>query len=108
VFGYRAFRITRGDQTPLPGFDEKSCVLKSGFDQRLLAELVDEFIGQRRSNLVMLRRLDRRALERVGTANNSPISVRALAFIMAGHVRHQRHFEPQRSARLRQRHRTIR
>jgi len=88
VFGYRAFRISRGDQTPLPGFDEKSYVLESGFDQRPLAELVDEFIGQRRSNLVMLRRLDRRALERIGTANDNPISVRALAFIMAGHVRH--------------------
>ena len=88
VFGYRAFCVSRGEEASLPGFDENEYVAESGFDQRTLAELVAEFAVVREANLAVLRRLDSRRLERVGTANGSPVSVRALAFIMAGHVRH--------------------
>jgi len=88
VFGYRAFCISRGEQTPLPGFDEGRYVAESGFDERTLAELVREFTAVREANLAVLRRLEGRAWERIGNANGSPVSVRALAFIMAGHVRH--------------------
>lgn len=88
VFGYRAFCISRGDQTPLPGFDENVYVERSGFDERPLAELVSELASLRESNLALLRRLDADAWTRVGTANGNPVSVRALAFIMAGHLRH--------------------
>lgn len=88
VFGYRAFCISRGDQAPLPGFDEKAYIAGSGYDQRRLEELVGEFAGLRETNLVFLRRLDGEAWGRTGSANGTPVSVRALAFIMAGHVRH--------------------
>ena len=88
VFGYRAFCISRGEAAPLPSFDENSYVAESRYDERTLAELVAEFILTRRSNLAFLGQLTEGTWKRVGTASNKPISVRALAFIMVGHVRH--------------------
>ena len=88
VFGHRAFCISRGEQADLPGFDEKQYVASSSFAGCRLPDLVDEFGQLRASNLIVLRRLDEAAWSRRGSANGSPASVRALAFIMAGHVRH--------------------
>jgi DinB superfamily len=88
VFSYRVLRFSRGDETPVPGFDENLYVAASHFDQRPLSDLVDEFVLLRQANLRLLRSLAPEDLARVGTANNHPVSVRALAFIMAGHVRH--------------------
>jgi hypothetical protein len=88
VFGYRAFRIGRGDQTPLPGFDENQYVAASGYHQRDLASLADEFALVRAANLAVLRSLSGEDWRRAGTANGHPVSVRALAYIMAGHVEH--------------------
>jgi hypothetical protein len=88
VFGYRAFCIGRGEAANLPGFDEQQYVAHSSFGACALADLVDEFSRLRESNLLVLRRLDEAAWKRFGSANGSPVSVRALAFIMAGHVRH--------------------
>lgn len=88
VFGYRAFRISRGDETPLAGFDENVYVERApsaGIAARTLAE---EFALVRASNVAFLRQLDPKRFLMRGTANNNPISVRALAYIMAGHVRH--------------------
>lgn len=88
VFGYRAWRISRGDQTPLPGFEQNPYIEQSGYHQAPLAELVDELLHLRAANLAFLRRLDDDQWSRVGTAADTRISVRALAFIMAGHIRH--------------------
>lgn len=88
VFGYRAFRIARGDQTPLPGFDENEYVAASGYHHRDLATLAEEFALVRAANLAVLRNLSEEDWRSIGTANGYPISVRALAFIMAGHVEH--------------------
>jgi hypothetical protein len=88
VFGYRAWRISRGDTTPLSGFDENRYVEASNYGERPLAELVEELAALREANLALLRALPPEAWPRLGTANNNPISVRALAYIMAGHVRH--------------------
>ena len=91
VFGFRAFCFSRGDENPLPGFDEKDYVARSGFDRCSLADLVQEFGQVREANLTVLRRLDDNAWRRMGTASGQPVSVRALAYIMAGHVRHHLH-----------------
>jgi hypothetical protein len=88
VFGYRAFCISRGEEASLPGFDENEYVRHSRYDDQPLGDLQSEFAAVREANLMVLRRLDKGAWERLGTANNNPASVRALAFIMAGHVRH--------------------
>ncbi|HSL20123.1 MAG TPA: DinB family protein [Vicinamibacterales bacterium] len=88
VFGYRAFRISRGDQTPLAGFDENTYVANSPYAGARLSALAEEFALLRGANLFMLRRVADAHWRLTGSANNSPVSVRALAFIMAGHVRH--------------------
>jgi hypothetical protein len=88
VFGYRAFCISRGDQASLPGFDEQSYIAGSSYDQVPLRELASDFAALRQSNLQVLRRLTAADWARTGTANGTPVTVRALAFVMAGHVRH--------------------
>jgi hypothetical protein len=88
VFGFRAFCFSRGDESALPGFDENEYVARSGFDRCRLSDLVEEFAQLRETNLTALRRLDEDAWRRIGTASGRPVSVRALAYIMAGHVRH--------------------
>lgn len=88
VFGYRAFCISRGEKSPLPGFDEKEYVTGSDAAERGLEELTQEFAAVRDANLACLRRLDRAQWERQGVANGSAVTVRALAFILGGHVRH--------------------
>ena len=88
VFGYRAFCIARGESRNLPGFDEKEYMLSAPYNQIHLEDLLSELRLVRLSNIAMLRNLDDEAWMRIGTANDNQISVRALAFIMAGHVRH--------------------
>lgn len=91
VFGYRAFRISRGDATPLAGFDENAFVEHSPYAGVSAKELAEEFSLVRAGNVALFRQFDASRWPLKGTANNSPISVRALAYIMAGHVRH--HFK---------------
>jgi hypothetical protein len=88
VFAYRALCVARGDQTPLPGFDENAYVPPARFDACRLADLVSQFEHLRRSNLSFFRSLPPEAWTRRGVANASPVTTRALAYIMAGHAEH--------------------
>lgn len=88
VFAYRALSIARGEQQPLPGFDEKAWMLTAPFDSSTLRQRTESFGFVRRSTIELFRSLDDEAWERSGVANNNPISVRALAYIVAGHERH--------------------
>src|SRR5260370_37977838 len=83
VFGYRAFSIARGEQRNLPSFDENEYMLRAPYDRIDLEDLLSELRLVRLSNIAMLRNLDDEALVRTGMANDAPISVRALAFLMA-------------------------
>jgi hypothetical protein len=88
VFGYRMVCISRGERASLPGFDENAYVTAANFNARTLRALVDEFALLRASNLSAMRALDAESWRRTGLANNHPVSVRALAYVMAGHVNH--------------------
>lgn len=88
IFGYRALRIARGDQTPLPGFDENAYAPESLASGRKLVDLAEELALVRRSNLALLRTLTPEVAARSGTASGQPVSVRAIAWIMTGHLRH--------------------
>jgi hypothetical protein len=89
VFAYRALRIARGDATtPLPGFDQDAWVPASMADARSLADLVDEFVAVRQATLALLTGLPDAAWDRRGIASNATVSVRALAFMIAGHAAH--------------------
>ena len=88
IFAYRALRIARGDATPLPGFDENAYAPEVRADRRTLADLSAEWGDVRRASLALFRHLPEGAWERRGTASDKPVSVRALAYVLAGHVRH--------------------
>lgn len=88
VFGYRLFRIARGDQTPLPGYDEHLFAAASEERPSPLTDIIDSFEGLRRANLNLVRNLPDSAWNRAGTTNNSHITARALVYILAGHIFH--------------------
>jgi hypothetical protein len=90
IFAYRALRISRGDATPLAGFEQDDYVRDGPFAQRPLADLVEDFIAVRRATLSLLRNLDEAAWMRRGIANKNEVTVRALAYIIAGHELHHR------------------
>ena len=88
VFTYRALRIARNDKTPLASFDQDLFVANADFGSRPLADLLDEYTTVRRATLTLFRSLSPAAWLRKGTASDHPISVRALAYISAGHELH--------------------
>jgi hypothetical protein len=88
IFTYRALRMARNDRTPLPGFDENSYVENGNFGECRVAELADEFQAVRKSSIYIFRHLGQEAWGRRGVANDSEISVRAIAHIIAGHELH--------------------
>ena len=87
---YRAMRIARSDETPLLGCDENRYVSGSNFDARSLADLLSEFVLVRKATIAFFGTLDAGAWSRTGVANDFTYSVRALAFIIAGHLEHHR------------------
>lgn len=91
VFAYRALRFARGDETPLPGFDQDVFVSHANFDSCRLSDLAAEFEHVRRASLCLFQQLPAEAWSRRGVANNGEITVRALAYIIAGHELHHRH-----------------
>jgi hypothetical protein len=90
ITSYRLLRIARGDQTPLPGFDEQTYAAVSNADRRELDDLVNELTAVRKATLLLVRSLDEAALTRRGTVNAWSLTPRAIAFITAGHFQHHR------------------
>ena len=90
IFAYRALRFARNDKTPLPGFEQDGYISNASFDAYPLDELAAEFESVRRSTLFLLKHLDEEAWTRTGTASDAEVSVRALAYILAGHELHHR------------------
>ena len=88
VFTYRLLRVARGDQTPLPGFEQDDWVPTSRANERTLASLLLEFAAIRASTMTLIDSLPEEAWLRRGTAGGNPVSARALVYIMAGHERH--------------------
>lgn len=88
VFVYRALRVARNDSTPLASFDQDRFVANADFASRSLADLLDEYAAVRRATLTLFRSLSPVAWLRTGIAADHPISVRALAYIAAGHELH--------------------
>jgi hypothetical protein len=96
IFAYRALRIARGDQTPLSGFEQDDYVRAGGFGERTLADLAEEFAHVRNATVALFRSVGKDAWLRRGIANKNEVSVRALAFIVAGHELHHRHILEER------------
>jgi len=90
IFAYRALRIARADQTPIEGFEQDDYVRNGPFANRPLAEVIEDYIAVRRATITLFRNLDEAAWSRRGVANKNEMSVRALAYLIAGHELHHR------------------
>ena len=90
IFAARALRFARSDATPLPGFEQDDYVRNSTFDSYPLGELASELGSVRESTVFLFKHLNEDAWMRRGTANGAEVSVRALAYIIAGHELHHR------------------
>ncbi len=90
IFAYRALRISRGDETPIEGFEQDDYVRNGPFGRAPLAAIVDDYIAVRRATLTLFRNLQEAAWWRRGTASKNVVTVRALAYMIAGHEVHHR------------------
>lgn len=88
VFLFRALWFARGFDSPLPSYDEKICASAARADEFSLANHVDEFRSIRLGTLAFFRNLPAEAWMRSGVASGNPFTIRALAYILAGHVAH--------------------
>lgn len=88
IFAYRALRIGRGDATPLPGWDENAYAPLSGANARSLESLADELQSVREATVALFAGFPDDAWARRGSANGQGVTVRALAWITAGHLMH--------------------
>ena len=90
VFAGRAFWFARGFNDPLPSFDQDISVQMAHANNTSWADIVEEFKYVRLGTLSLLKSLPAEAWDRTGVASDNPVSVRALAYIIAGHVAHHR------------------
>jgi uncharacterized damage-inducible protein DinB len=88
VFSLRALWFARGDARPLPGMEQDDFVAAGRFDARTLASLSGELRHVRLATLDLLRSFDEEILDRTGVASEVSFTVRAIAFILAGHEAH--------------------
>jgi hypothetical protein len=88
VFTYRALRFARGDETPLPGFDQEQWQRWTNADSRPLDDLVEEFGHVRGASISLFRGLPAEAFTRRGVASGYPFSVRAILHVTLGHGAH--------------------
>jgi len=90
VFAGRALVFARNDPAQMPSMEQDDYIRNSNFDAYPLLELADELEAVRQSTVFLFKHTDELAWARRGVANNSEVSVRALAYIIAGHELHHR------------------
>lgn len=88
IFVYRALRFSRGDETALPGFDESSYAEYAGANEREKEDIMREYSLVRESSIAFVESLSDEALNRKGSANGYPVSVRLLVNLIYGHHKH--------------------
>ena len=88
LFAGRAFWFARGFETPLPSFDQNVAMSAGGFNARTWRSLIDEFAAVRDASITFFASLPESAWNRRGIASENPFTVRALAYLVAGHVTH--------------------
>ncbi len=88
IFGSRLHRFASGDLTPLPGMDQNPYIDNNDYQSPTLTSLVKELECCRYANLLLLQRIRPEAWDLSGQADGHAITVRALAWILAGHIIH--------------------
>jgi uncharacterized damage-inducible protein DinB len=88
IYGYRALRFARNDATELPGFEQDDYAAQSRAGERSVESLLDEHAAVRRATIALFAGLPDEAWLRAGVANGARVTVRALAYHIAGHELH--------------------
>ncbi len=88
VFSYRALRFARNDSTELSGFEQDDYVAVYEANSRDFHELLEELEMTRRSTVLLFKSFGEKELLRIGTASDNQMSVRALGYVIAGHLVH--------------------
>ncbi len=96
VFIYRAMCVARGEKQSLPGFDEDMYAANSNANARSWKSLAEEFLAVRQSSRLLFESFTEEMLNQSGTANNRPIHVNAIGFILVGHALHHMHIARER------------
>jgi hypothetical protein len=90
MFVFRALWFARGFDSPLPSFDQNIAVAGAAADTIAWREHVEEFRRIRLATISFFQNLPKDAWMRTGIASDNRFTVRALAFIAAGHLAHHR------------------
>ncbi len=88
IFAYRALTIARADKNELPGFEESDYVEMANADTRTGADIIADYDASRRSTIELFKSFDATMLDRIGIANGTPRSARAMGYAIAGHEIH--------------------
>ena len=88
VFSYRILCISRNDPAPLPGMEQDNYVREAGYDNYSFGDLINEFEHLRHANILAINNMPEASVDRSGTASGFPVSVRALIYMLVGHVDH--------------------
>ena len=90
IMSYRLLRISRGDKTPLPSFDENLYAAHSHADDRSFSSIKEEFIAVRKATDLLIRSLSEQQLAASGTASSLPVTANAIGYIIFGHMLHHK------------------
>lgn len=90
VFLYRAMRFARGDKSPLPFFDENEFAVQANATSMPIKKILKEYKTIRKASIAFFSNQSSSILKRTGTASNTPMSVRACAWVICGHEMHHR------------------
>ncbi|MGG3468632.1 DinB family protein [Neobacillus pocheonensis] len=90
IMSYRLLRIGRGDQTALAGFEENDYVAASQINRLPVKNILDDFVATRKATITLIENMPEGAWANVGNANNTEVTARAVAYIIAGHEIHHR------------------
>ncbi|MED3561319.1 DinB family protein [Bacillus xiapuensis] len=90
IMSYRLLRVGRGDETPLAGFNENDYVNGSQIERLPLKNILDDFLATRNATISLIQNMPETAWENKGVANDTPITTRSIAYIIAGHAIHHK------------------
>lgn len=88
ILAYRALCIARGEQLPLPGFEQDDYVTAANLSERNMSDMLEEFRSIRMATLTLIKSFNSEIINRKGNANKHPITVNALCYVIAGHELH--------------------
>ncbi|WP_103068454.1 DinB family protein [Aquimarina sediminis] len=91
IFAYRALRFARNDKTPIMGFEQDDYVPNSNANNLGQEDIVSDFNAVRNCSISLFNGFTDEMLTRIGEASGSPMSARAVGYILTGHQKH--HFE---------------